>query len=206
MGFPDIDLYGVWGTAADQIFVVGGLEIAGGPPRVLRGPATWTPVLTPDLADVDLLAVSGTTVDDAMAVGTGGTILRRAGANAMDQQSSGTTQTLRGVWVASATEAFAVGDNGTILHWNGTSWTSMTAPTDPWAGVRLNAVWGSSPTNVFAAGAGGMLLRYGGARWAEVAIDAANDLTGVWGSSSNNVFVVANDRSGKILHRCGAAW
>jgi hypothetical protein len=124
----------------------------------------------------------------------------------MEPLASGTTETLRGVWVASATEAFAVGDNGTILHWDGTSWTSMTAPTDPWVGFRLNAVWGSSPTNVFAAGESDMLLRYGGTRWTPIVVDALADLTGLWGSSANNIFVVADDRSGKILHRCGSVW
>jgi hypothetical protein len=164
--------------------------------------------LFPELTDVTLLAVSGTTADDALAVGSGGTILRRSATDptTMVQEDSGTTGTLHAVWAASATEAFAVGDNGTILHWDGMAWTPMTQPTDPWVGFRLYGVWGSSPANVFAVGEGAMLLRYDGSVWNQVPVDVLADLTDVWGTAANNVFVVANDRSGIILHRCGPAW
>jgi len=96
-----------------------------------------------------------------------------------------------------------------ILHWDGTNWTSMTTAADPWVGFRLYGVWGSSPTNVFAAGEAATLLRWDGSSWTAIplgALTVLNTLTGVWVSSANNVFVVADDRSGLILHRCGLAW
>jgi hypothetical protein len=205
---PDTDLHGVWGTAANQVVLVGGQDIPGGPPRAMHNTTgSWSPLLPPDLPDVELLDVFGKTVDDVMAVGTAGTILRRSGDN-LGLVPSGTTETLRSIWVAPAPddEAFAVGDNGTILHWDGTTWTSMTSPSDPWFGFRLNGVWGWSPTNVFAVGESSMLLRYDGSAWTQVAVDALADFTDVWGSAGNNVFVVAGDRSGIILHRCGTSW
>jgi hypothetical protein len=211
IGFPDFAWLDTWGFSATQSFLVGGQTTAGGQPLLYQGaPGAWTAVIAPSLPDVDLLDVSGTTAtDDVLAVGTGGTILRIHPSDwsvEQDPVPGAPTDTLRGAWAASATEAFAVGDNGTILHWDGTAWSSMTDPADPWVGYRLNAVWGSSPTNVFAAGEANTLLRYDGSSWQPILIDTITDFTGVWGSTANNVFLVSNDRSGKILHRCGPAW
>jgi hypothetical protein len=108
--------------------------------------------------------------------------------------------------MASATEAFAVGDNGTLLHWDGTAWSSMTVAGDPWEGLPLLGVWGSSATNVFVVGQGGLLLRYDGTAWTSEYLEVLGDLTDVWGSSAGNVYVTMNDRSGQILHRCGSGW
>ncbi len=208
VGFVNIALLGVWGAEPDHVFAVGGYVTAGGPMAFEGGVRGWLPLsFEPARSDGDLLAVHGLSVDDVMAVGTGGlAVRRRPGTRTLDVLDTGTTATLRDVWMASATEAFAVGDGGTILHWDGTAWASMTVPGAPWEGVALAGVWGSSATNVFAVGQGGVLLRYDGSAWSELALDAFGDLTGVWGSVPTNVYVTMNDRSGRILHRCGSDW
>jgi hypothetical protein len=208
VGFIGIALQGVWGAGEDHVFAVGGFATAGGPMVFEGSLGGWLPmVFEPEVSDGDLLAVHGVSVDDVLAVGTGGLAARRrAGTRTMDVLDTGTTETLRDVWMASATEAFAVGDNGTLLHWDGTAWTSMTAPGDPWEGVPLTGVWGSSATNVFVVGAGTLVLRYDGTGWTASYPDVMGDLTGVWGSSATNVYLTVNDRSGQILHRCGTGW
>jgi hypothetical protein len=82
----------------------------------------------------------------------------------------------------------------------------MTRAGDPWDGTPLAGVWGTSPTNVFAVGAGALLLRYDGTAWTASYIDVVGELTDVWGSVPSNVYLTMNDRSGRILHRCGPAW
>jgi len=204
-----VRLAGIWGHDAANIFVVGQQATGDMAPAAFRGPAApWRALaLRPEALGIGLTAAHGVSADDLWVVGEAGTIARRAaGEDYLDQLASGTTETLRGVWAASATEAFAVGDNGTILHWDGTAWTPMTTSADPWYGVRLYAVWGTSAGNVFAVGEGGTALRYDGVAWAPLPVDLLDDLRGVWGSSANNVFFVADDRSGKIVHRCGASW
>ena len=47
-----------------------------------------------------------------------------------------------------ASDVFAVGDGGTILHYNGSTWSSMTSGTTNY----LRGVWGSSGSDVFAVG------------------------------------------------------
>ena len=55
---------------------------------------------------------------------------------------------LFGIWGSSATDVFAVGRRGTILHYNGSNWSPMTSGTT----TDLVDVWGSSSNDVFAVG------------------------------------------------------
>jgi len=61
---------------------------------------------------------------------------------------------LYGIWGTSPTDVFTVGDGGTILHYNGVEWESMSS------GVyhRLLDVWGFSPKEVFVVGTWGQIL------------------------------------------------
>jgi hypothetical protein len=68
--------------------------------------------------------------------------------------SSGTGDTLDGVWGSSGSDVFAVGEDGTILHYDGSSWSSMSSGTGEW----LYGVWGSSGSDVFAVGDSGTIL------------------------------------------------
>src|SRR5439155_245664 len=54
-------------------------------------------------------------------------------------QPSGTTQVLYGVWGSGRKDVFAVGTGGTILHYDGTSWTVQPSGTPQ----VLYGVWGS---------------------------------------------------------------
>jgi hypothetical protein len=61
---------------------------------------------------------------------------------------------LYGVWGSSGSDVFAVGDYGTIVHYDGSSWSSMSSGT----GNGLDGVWGSSGSDVFAVGDSGTIL------------------------------------------------
>ena len=62
---------------------------------------------------------------------------------------SGTTETVESVWGSSATDIWAVGTAGTILHYDGAKCSSVQSGTD----LPLYAVWGSSASDVWAVGA-----------------------------------------------------
>ena len=72
-----------------------------------------------------------------------------------------TTQTLYGVWGSGPDNIFAVGDSGTILHYNGTAWTAM----DSGSTSNLKGVWGSALNDVYAVGDSGIILHYNGTAW-----------------------------------------
>ena len=115
-------------------------------------------------------------------------------------QTSGTGNTLIADWGNSGTDVFAVGQNGTILHYNGTGWTTQLAGTPN----ALLADWGSAAGDVFAVGEFGTILHYDGTRWSVQTSGTTNLLNGVWGSSASDVFAVGD--GGTILHYNGTSW
>jgi hypothetical protein len=46
--------------------------------------------------------------------------------------ASGTTYQLNGIWGSSSTDVFAVGEDGIIMHYNGSTWSSMSSGTTGW--------------------------------------------------------------------------
>jgi hypothetical protein len=102
------------------------------------------------------------------------------------------------VWGSSGSDVFAVGWDGTILHYNGTAWSAMSSGTT----YPLEGVWGSSGNDVFAVGGPwegpGIILHYDGVAWSEMSSGTTKSLYGVWGSSGSDVFAVGT--SGTILH------
>jgi len=85
---------------------------------------------------------------------------------------SRTNVTLRDVWGSSASDVFAVGDDGTILHFNGLRWAAMSSTTTE----TLRSVSGTAPDNVYAAGDNGTALHYDGASWTALDPQTSNDL------------------------------
>ena len=112
----------------------------------------------------------------------------------------GTTDPLYGIWGSAFDDVFVVGANGTVLHYNGSEWTSMNSTVTN----NLQNVWGSSSTDVFAVGNEGTVIHYDGSNWTSMTSNTTARLNAVWGSSSTDVFVVGNE--GVIIHYDGSNW
>jgi serine/threonine protein kinase len=139
---------------------------------------SWTVV--PTRPGGYLSAVTATSATDVWAVGstdtgsTGGNggeplILHWDGTAWTSVPAPGTTgEALYGVAATSATDAWAVGGNGSfdslILRWDGTAWTSVPAPST--AGGLLSGVTAASPTSAWAVGS--TVLRWDGTAWQQV--------------------------------------
>src|SRR2546429_2780637 len=95
---------------------------------------------------------------------------------------------LAAVWSASAGNAFAVGVEGEILHYDGVTWTPQSSPTP----VPLTGVWGSSGTDVWTVGLGGTLLHYDGISWTAQTSPTGGELFGVGGRSGSDVFAAGD--------------
>lgn len=150
------NLYSVWGSSGSNIFAVG----AGGAIIHYNG-AAWDNMTSGTSETLNHVYGFGSEV---FAVGASGTIVHTSdnGSN-WYSMASGTVQNLNGVWGGSATDVFAVGDNGTILHYNGSTWSAMSSGTTQ----ALAGVWGSSGTDVYAVGAWNTVLHYNGTGWSE---------------------------------------
>lgn len=114
---------------------------------------------------------------------------------------TGTTEHLQGIWIAPDGSAFAVGEEGTILRFNGSSWSAMDSGTTN----VLRDIWGSSSTAVAASGDETVLF-YDGDSWTEILSDNSGaSYRSVWTPATGEAifvskadifpFVVRYDRS-----------
>lgn len=107
-----------------------------------------------------------------------------------------------GVWMASATEGWAVGDLGMINHTTdgGANWTEQVS------GVtgNLNGIWGIDTSHVWAVGDGGVVLKYDGTSWAQQASGTTANLQAIHGANVATMWAVG--ASSTILKGDGANW
>ena len=107
---------------------------------------------------------------------------------------------LYGVFVVSPSLAFAVGDTGTMLRWDGTLWASILSGTPN----TLRGIWMVSGTDGWAVGDAGTIVRWNGLAWAAETSPTANQLNSVQALTSTDVWAVGN--GGTIVHRNGLGW
>jgi hypothetical protein len=110
-------------------------------------------------------------------------------------------------------------DHMVILHWNGTSWSSVSAPRQSAAAsYRLSAIAGGSATDVWAAGtkvassgkASPLILRWNGQAWSDAspARPATGELSGVSADTVSDAWAVGQGAGSRtlILRWNGSAW
>ena len=114
--------------------------------------------------------------------------------------SSPSSATLRGAAVLNSSLAFAVGDSGTILKWDGTAWSQLSSPVS--TTLRAVAIWNSSLA--FAVGDSGKIVKWNGTGWASDSSPTSNTLRGVSFANSSRALAVGD--SGKIVKWNGASW
>ena len=127
--------------------------------------------------------------------------------------STWTTQTISGpnyqaIWGTSASNIFAVGQNGivsAVAHFDGTTWAAQTLPASTHV---LRAVWGSSATDVWAVGDQNTAFHTtnGGVTWVAVTIStiSSNSFRAITGTSASDIYVVGT--GGSIWHWTGVKW
>lgn len=145
---------------------------------------------------MQMKSVHGASADDLWAVGEVGTAVRILDADgdtpSVKPANTQTSNALNGVWVASTSDAWAVGANGTIRHYTGDPVLWDVVSDVPTQGV-LRAVWGSSSTDIWAVGDAGVVLHYDGKSWSRVKIAGLGtrrpNLTTVWVPAPGHVWV-----------------
>lgn len=160
-----VSLFGVSqnpNVTSEDVFMVGAQSGGAGFAKSWQGKNAFVTQMTLPGANIagDIFAVlCGTAYH--YAVGVGGAMVRRSSAanNQFNWMtvSSASTQSLRGLWAGSDTNVFSVGDAGTIVQYDGNTWSRVTPAPTP---NNLRAIWGSSPTNIYAVGDGGVVLHY----------------------------------------------
>jgi|GEM_PF-1366380 len=116
----------------------------------------------------------------------------------LPQINSGTAFNLNGVWGSSSTDVFAVGDNGLILHYNGSNWSQM----DSGTATDLLSIWGSSASDIYTAGDDGFIFHYNGSVWSKLDSPISYAFYDIWGTSGEDIFFAGPS----IYHYDGSGW
>ena len=121
----------------------------------------------------------------------------------------GGAQTLNGVWALSATNVWAVGNHGVIIHYDGTRWSLVPSGTTQ----NLTAISGLSASQIWAVGQhkgpNETILAYNGTAWAGAGVTnrQAQDLFGVSAVSNSGVTsVYAVGQNGIVYFYTGTSW
>jgi hypothetical protein len=155
------DLWGVWGSAPDDLWAVGGSGFPGATATLLHRDATgWSPVALPELSRPHVRAlfkVWGTGASDVWVVGQRGTLLHFDGTR-WEERPSGVGDDLIAVWGAAPDRVAFVGGrgNGVLLLWNGVQLRRVDLDFAP----GLNGVWMGTREVVHVAGVRGTLRSY----------------------------------------------
>ena len=99
-----------------------------------------------------------------------------------------------------ATDGWAVGIDGTIIHWNGTVWMTVTSPTTNY----LESVFMTSATDGWAVGGSGTIIHWNGAEWTNVTSPTTSWLLSISMASPDDGWAVGYD--GAIIRWNGKGW
>ncbi|MCA9717749.1 MAG: hypothetical protein KC468_23965 [Myxococcales bacterium] len=214
LGPPDGALLSVWGRTSADVYAVGGQPAFGDDDGFGRAfhfdGEAWEPVLVPD-ATPRLNWVHGTATR-VWTVGERGVILSRAPEDAdWSAESSGTTQTLWGVWGPSDDELWAVGGDGvsgvpTLLRRQAGAWADDALPAIEGDSKGLFKVWGSGVDDIHVVGDLGVQLHRDGETWTQQANESIADLISVWGHGAGDAIAVGGRSSARLSRWDGAGW
>ncbi|MFT3700455.1 MAG: hypothetical protein QM831_45345 [Kofleriaceae bacterium] len=133
-----------------------------------------------------------------------GTVTRRWDGTAWsDVSGMPATAELRAAFALSPTDIYAAGDSGSIVHYDGSTWTKIAGiPTTTWS---LYAVWASAANDVYAIGYLGNLSHWDGSTWKSAWSGATtNHVYGLYGFGANDIWGAA--QNGTIIHKTASGW
>jgi hypothetical protein len=207
------DLSGLAATDLVAVFSAGGETWAVGPTVLRRTGEVWsnltqglTPTGQPGMfvpSPAGPLRAAGAVfgVDGEVWFATGARLRHLAGGEWDTSNALGLhPNELTALWGASRRSLWAVGRGGTVLRFDGASWTQVDVNTTEW----LTSVAGHDGDEVWAAGTSGTVLHLAGARWTPVSAGGAAQewFTGVQAPSAGEAWLSSN--SGH-LYRATAA-
>ncbi len=203
-------LYGVWGSAADRVWAVGGSLGAGGPEDALVfwNGSQWIAGVQDEPSGETFFKVWGTAEDDVWAVGTGGIIYHFDG-SIWRRTPSPTGANLISLYGTGPDDIWAVGGLGeaAVIHWDGTAWTLASGLFDDLPEpLGLNGVWTSPTASPVIVGHEGFAarLRSGALEPLATGVDQGlhavfGDGTGLW-AVGGNLLGGGSGAGGVILH------
>jgi hypothetical protein len=209
LGQPGDLLYDVWGLDENNVYAVGGVHLPEGASIIIKwNGEKWLPFspypLTANsifgFAANDIWVVGGVTF--GYAAHWNGSVWEEY---SFYPPPEDTVWGLRSVWGSSPDDVWAVGAQGTIIHWDGSEWEKIQSPTS----MYLIDIYGTSSSNIYAVGATLTneyeLLHFDGNSWKLISNQipiSAMMFRSIWIDKSGSGFIVGN----RGLHYNGSTW
>lgn len=203
-------LSGVWGSAPDDVWIVGGDDDAGEIWHFDGG--GWSAATLPEGTPL-LVWVHGFSATDVFAVGLDGAAVHWDG-SAWSALDTGTEEDLWGVFGFSNDDIWVVGGDADvgdplILHYDGSAFAEVELPEEqnPRGATTLFKVWGIED-QLWIVGQKGTLLQRQGDDWVfqSGGAEANQDFVSLDGWSADDVVVVGGRGNAKVATWDGAAW
>ena len=167
---------------------------------------SWSSIsLSSLLSGKSLRAIRVFSDSEALAVGDNGVIVQCTASCTSSSNwkamTSGVTSHLNAVWASSNNDIYAVGLDGTVLHYDGTQWSKKNLGTSTY----FYGVWGSGASDVWVVGhpmfkTDESIFHYDGTSWTKSPPPKTSFLNAVWGSGPKDVWAVGKSN---ILHFTG---
>ncbi len=189
-----VDLNRVWGSAPNDVFVVGN----GGTVLHYDG-AGWSPMAI--ATTKDLLGVWGTGANDVWAVGEETSAHYDGQGWQLVSLAPFPWSTYYDVWGITPDNYQAGHSGGWFIRWNGSAWVDATNPGEPQKngihGCAANDIWGTDE-------ALGWIAHFDGSQWTNVRTTAGVGRYGVYCRGTDDVFFVGEQ--GSVLHKNGGQY
>jgi hypothetical protein len=178
----------VSGSGPDDVYIVsGGLVLH-------RDASTWTEIPS---AGAPISDVWSAEPAHAYLVGASG-MIRHADGQVLTPMTSPVTVPLFDVDGRAWDDVWAVGGQGTVVHYDGASWSVVAIDTV----ADLYSVLVLDDGTVVVGGTGGVVRQRSGTTWIPLDLPGPSSVNGLFGSDPADLFAV----SGGLLHHDGVVW
>lgn len=168
----------------------------------------WSaPVTLADQVPLSLARVGKQTFVVGGALGSGGDALFLRFDGGWHSVPTNSKVTFWWVFGLSESDVWAVGEQGTVAHFDGAQLTLSSTPTT----TTLYGVWGAAPNDLWAVGgmpgSSSVALHFDGAQWSvqpPLVAGPTGAFFKVWGSAADDVFICGE--GGLVLHFDGKSW
>lgn len=186
--YPSNIFYAVWGLPPDELWITA----PGGLIFYKMGRDTLQMIDLPAEYAVHYYAVWGLPSGEVLIAGENGKALKGRGFSFSPMPETGIKSALHGIWGSAADNIYAVGEEGTLIHYDGLAWHEILASDSYFYGV-----WGNAPDNVFVVGHSlfkpdESIFHFDGKKWAKMPPPTSSPLNAVFGLADKNIFVVGN--------------
>jgi hypothetical protein len=193
-------MFGVWGLSGTEIYAFGVNQFGFGEytPLIFRYDGTaWQTFPVPG-GDMYITDMWGTSTSDLYAVGgrfesPTQLVMHYDGSSWSVVQEIKAESGAHAVWSSSATDVFVGQTIPSLLHFDGATWSPMTAPPQS----PVYGLWGTAANDVFAV-TDDVILHFDGTAWTSTTSLIPHRFNAVWGSSATDVFAVG--QNGTIMH------